>query len=199
MRAVSVPGAEPSKPSAQRKNVRSRSRLSRNRRYDIENGRRNGNDAPQNRGSPSVADARMLSRTIRRGPGPRPQFLSGSRLFQVINPLLSLPVPRAQPQPSQPARRRSAVIPAPAAAPAGGRARERAGHATSAILQDHRICARAHVPANCPYCCANSKKRSVVVFEMVVPVPPVELLPASSLCACSCSICTNVATSSHPG
>ena len=40
MRAVSVPGAEPSKPSAQRKNVRSRSRLSRNRRYDmdIENG-----------------------------------------------------------------------------------------------------------------------------------------------------------------
>ena len=28
MRAVSVPGAEPSKPSAQRKNVRSRSRLS---------------------------------------------------------------------------------------------------------------------------------------------------------------------------
>ena len=103
MRAVSVPGAEPSKPSAQRKNVRSRSRLSRNRRYDIENGRRNGNDAPQNRGSPSVADARMLSRTIRRGPGPRPQFLSGSRLFQVINPLLSLPVPRAQPQPSQPA------------------------------------------------------------------------------------------------
>ena len=104
MRAVSVPGAEPSKPSAQRKNVRSRSRLSRNRRYDIENGRRTAeNEMPQNRGSPSVADARMLSRTIRRGPGPRPQFLSGSRLFQVINPLLSLPVPRAQPQPSQPA------------------------------------------------------------------------------------------------
>ena len=58
---------------------------------------------PQNRGSPSVADARMLSRTIRRGPGPRPQFLSGSRLFQVINPLLSLPVPRARAAAAEPA------------------------------------------------------------------------------------------------